>query len=133
MCPPPSSPPAGSGRTSPAAALTAAANPSLVTRRPGSDTGSPLGRYGAVGSPSSQGGPLSIGAAAEEALSAQLSAITTRDLGEGGNGGGMLPPGWAKVTDGQGLVYYINHVTQEVGGWEGGRAGGRAGGQQQGV
>lgn len=27
---------------------------------------------------------------------------------------GMLPPGWAQVTDGQGLVYYVNHVTQEV-------------------
>jgi hypothetical protein len=129
---PPSSPlHAGSGRTSPAGALTAAANPSLITRRPGSDTGSPLGRYGAVGSPSSQG-PASIGAAAEEALSAQMSAITTRDLGEAGNGGGMLPPGWAKVTDGQGLVYYINHVTQEVrgrvgaGGWVDGW-GGQAG------
>lgn len=106
----------GSGRTSPAAM--ASANPSLITRRPGSDNGSPLGRYGAVGSPSSQGAASSgIGAAAEEALAAKMSAITTRDLGssvaEQGMGAGMLPPNWAKVTDGQGLVYYVNHVTQE--------------------
>lgn len=179
---------AGSGRTSPAAPL-AAANPALVTRRPGSDTGSPLGRYGAVGSPSSQGAASSgIGAAAEEALVARMGGLTTRDLGvptatsvqvcwmsrfwlagqgrrgvgsswaccavqgcaacdiegslqaarvpgpapppcspvlapmhpstpqvaEQGPGAGMLPPGWAQVTDGQGLVYYVNHVTQEV-------------------
>lgn len=113
----------GSGRTSPAAPL-AAANPALVTRRPGSDTGSPLGRYGAVGSPSSQGAASSgIGAAAEEALVARMGGLTTRDLGvptatsvqvaEQGPGAGMLPPGWAQVTDGQGLVYYVNHVTQE--------------------
>lgn len=80
---PPCSPrpaPAGSGRTSPAAPL-AAANPALVTRRPGSDTGSPLGRYGAVGSPSSQGAASSgIGAAAEEALAARMGGLTTRDL-----------------------------------------------------
>jgi hypothetical protein len=124
----------GSGRASPAAAL-ASANPALITRRPGSDTGSPLGRYGAVGSPSSHGA-ASIGAAAEEALAAKMSAaaITTRDLGPGvGDQGAMLPPGWAKVTDGQGLVYYVNHVTQEVGavrapGGGGGGGRGRLGG-----
>lgn len=124
--------PAGSGRTSPAAAL-ASANPALTTRRPGSDTGSPLGRYGAVGSPSSQGAASSIGAAAEEALAAKLAA-TAISTGAGAGidlpsstastshvsvlsaspGDAMLPPGWAKVTDGQGLVYYVNHVTQEV-------------------
>lgn len=118
---------AGSGRASPAAALTAA-NPALITRRPGSDTGSPLGRYGAVGSPSSQGAASSggIGAAAEEALAAKMGAISvaTRDLSPPGGPAAaavtlaehdnMLPPGWAKVTDGQGLVYYVNHVTQEV-------------------
>lgn len=131
---PPSLPP-GSGRTSPAAAL-ASANPALTTRRPGSDTGSPLGRYGAVGSPSSQGAASSIGAAAEEALAAKLAA-TGITVGAGAGAGidlppstasashvsvlsaspgdAMLPPGWAKVTDGQGLVYYVNHVTQEVG------------------
>lgn len=77
----PCPPCAGSGRTSPAAPL-AAANPALVTRRPGSDTGSPLGRYGAVGSPSSQGAASSgIGAAAEEALVARMGGLTTRDLG----------------------------------------------------
>jgi hypothetical protein len=117
----------GSGRTSPAAPL-AAANPALVTRRPGSDTGSPLGRYGAVGSPSSQGAASSgIGAAAEEALVARMGGLTTRDLGVptssatsvqvAEQGPGMLPPGWAQVTDGQGLVYYVNHVTQEVRRW----------------
>lgn len=123
---------AGSGRASPATAL-ASANPALITRRPGSDTGSPLGRYGAVGSPSSQGAASSgIGAAAEEALAAKVAglavgagarglspppapaaAATTVTLAEA-PGAGMLPPGWAKVTDGQGLVYYVNRVTQEV-------------------
>ena len=89
------------------------ANPSLITRRPASDAGSPLGRYGAVGSPSSQGA-ASIGAAAEEALAAKMSAaaITTRELGE--QGAAILPPGWAKVTDGQGQWYYVNQYTQEV-------------------
>lgn len=106
---------AGSGRASPGVPL-AAANPSLTTRRPTSDTGSPLGLYGAVGSPSSHGAG-SIGAAAEEALAAKMGAasITSVDLGSGVGEQGMLPPGWAKVTDGQGLVYYVNHVTQEVG------------------
>lgn len=133
--------PAGSGRTSPAAAL-ASANPALTTRRPGSDTGSPLGRYGAVGSPSSQGAASSIGAAAEEALAAKLAATGISGAGAGAGidlppstasashvsvlsaspGDAMLPPGWAKVTDGQGLVYYVNHVTQEVRGWARGRA-----------
>ncbi|KAL4430897.1 hypothetical protein ABPG75_006153 [Micractinium tetrahymenae] len=123
---------AGSGRTSPAAAL-ASANPALTTRRPGSDTGSPLGRYGAVGSPSSQGAASSIGAAAEEALAAKLAATGISPGAPGAvvdlppstasashvsvlsasPGDAMLPPGWAKVTDGQGLVYYVNHVTQE--------------------
>lgn len=37
--------------------------------------------------------------------------------------GSMLPPGWAQVTDGQGLVYYVNHVTQEVGAAAGGSSG----------
>ncbi|KAI3433611.1 hypothetical protein D9Q98_003420 [Chlorella vulgaris] len=103
----------GSGRASPGVPL-AAANPSLTTRRPTSDTGSPLGLYGAVGSPSSHGAG-SIGAAAEEALAAKMGAasITSVDLGSGVGEQGMLPPGWAKVTDGQGLVYYVNHVTQE--------------------
>ncbi|PSC68898.1 Calvin cycle CP12, partial [Micractinium conductrix] len=65
----------GSGRASPATAL-AAANPALTTRRPLSDTGSPLGRYGAVGSPSSQGAG-SIGAAsiaARGALAAKMAS-----------------------------------------------------------
>lgn len=35
----------------------------------------------------------------------------------------MLPPGWAQVTDGQGLVYYVNHVTQEVSRPAGGSSG----------
>ncbi|PSC67054.1 Calvin cycle CP12 [Micractinium conductrix] len=119
---------AGSGRASPATAL-AAANPALTTRRPLSDTGSPLGRYGAVGSPSSQGagsiGAASIGAAAEEALAAKMaSAAISPGAGPTSmqpasavsvqlSSGEMLPPGWAKVTDGQGLVYYWNHATQE--------------------
>jgi hypothetical protein len=52
-----------------------------------------------------------------------MGGLTTRDLGVptssatsvqvAEQGPGMLPPGWAQVTDGQGLVYYVNHVTQE--------------------
>lgn len=116
---------AGSGRASPAVGM-AAANPSLTTRRPGSDTGSPLGRYGAVGSPSSQGAASSgIGAAAEEALAARLAATGLSPpastaaashvsvLSSTTSADSMLPPGWAQVTDGHGLVYYVNHVTQE--------------------
>ncbi|EFN59102.1 hypothetical protein CHLNCDRAFT_137888 [Chlorella variabilis] len=90
----------GSGRASPAVALSSA-NPSLITRRPASDAGSPLGRYGAVGSPSSQGA-ASIGAAAEEALAAKMSAaaITTRELGE--QGAPITPPRRAKGARRQG-------------------------------
>ncbi|PSC67028.1 Clavaminate synthase isoform B, partial [Micractinium conductrix] len=117
----------GSGRASPATAL-ARANPPYHAP-PLSDTGSPLGRYGAVGSPSSQGagsiGAASIGAAAEEALAAKMaSAAISPGAGPTSmqpasavsvqlSSGEMLPPGWAKVTDGQGLVYYWNHATQE--------------------
>lgn len=48
--------------------------------------------------------------AAEDALVARMGSITTGDEAVGGE---MLPPGWKKVVDNQGLSYYFNTMTNE--------------------
>lgn len=104
-----SSPVSGSGRTSPLkpTSLTPASNPATSLKSTTSGESSPLGRFGAIGSAMAGTG---LGPAAEDALATKMGGLSTNETGPVPS---QLPPGWSKVADAQGLVYYVNQLTGE--------------------